>query len=60
MTSHPTCSHTQPMHLRTPTSVVVEKETQDLSSLSHCVRVSSMVTLSQFTLHEFKYCFLLN
>lgn len=48
------------MHSRAPALAAAEKETLDLSSLSRCVRVSSMVTLSQFMLQEFKYCFLLN
>lgn len=46
------------MHLKTPTVVVVENETLDLSS--RCVRITPMVTLLQSTLQELKSHFLLN
>lgn len=46
------------LHLKTPTLVAVENETLNLSS--HCVRITPMVTLLQFTLQEFKSCFLLH
>lgn len=45
-------------NLKTPLLVAVENETLDLSS--RCVGITPTVTLLQFTLQEFKLCFLLS